>query len=341
MILVVISYPFFGLLEYISYIYWNNTVNEYQYINGSITYPLWSAIFYLIMILCKEAYNKEKIIRLDEICNKYVILFGLMDMLYSTIHTIIFPFLSIQVDIITSKLIIILIMPINYYLLNKKYLINHYIGSFIILTGIGLIIYENISTNIGTVNIIPIVLKIFIVIIAAFLNPYKEKYLKDGIKQNSVVNFAVCLWQLIFGIIFIVGYIIYQKYIGLDPIKYIEDAISCQYIYCNLSFVFLIIYNIIGTITGIFQYYILQKYSSVVLTIMNIVKTPLLNISCYLLIKYNIMKTTEDQKYTITYIDIVIMFLIIFGSIIYNYKKEEYRTEYKKIDEEEMEIIKN
>jgi drug/metabolite transporter (DMT)-like permease len=235
--------------------------------------------------------------------------------------------------VVLGRITLPLTMIFSYFLLNRRYHSNHYLGLALTLSGVFLIIIPQflyghqkesnpLSILIYSLSIVPGVLSYI----------YKEMYLKGQSELNIWwMNCWISLWQLVIGIFTIP--ILFLSYNYFKPetfIDYIKNGVSCQFgginhyssDNCRLSFLWLIIYQFISALANVLMFMILRHGSSLMYLVLATLKAPITGFLGYILMSYNIIYTTDAQKVQIFPTDYLSLVLIIAGSVVYNLKQE-------------------
>jgi len=128
------------------------------------------------------------------------------------------PYISIFTLIILARCSLIFTMILSYYLLDRRYLFNHYIS--LVLTMLCILfniipqfIDKNYSNYSEPISVCIYIICIFIMVLSYM---YKEKYLKDKKELNIFwMNSMISFWQFIFGMLimslFLIYFIFYEK----------------------------------------------------------------------------------------------------------------------------------
>ncbi len=165
------------------------------------------------------------------------------------------PYISIFTLIILARCSLIFTMILSYYLLDRRYLFNHYIS--LVLTMLCILFniipqfidkyYSNYSEPI---SVCIYIISIFIRVLSF---TYKAKYLKNKKKLNIFwMNSMISFWQFIFGVLFMFLFVIYYIFYEKKSIDlYISNWLNCRFLginyniddNCNKSLLWLILYE--------------------------------------------------------------------------------------------------
>jgi hypothetical protein len=326
----ILAYLIITPIDAILYLQWINSMNNYKWIAGCIIYPLFGLLYFAIPT-CYEIY-KNKINK--SISKKELLEVGLMDSLGSVMTALTIPYISIMLNVVISKLVLPMTMVVSYCYLHKQYLWTHYFGVIITIFGVisaavPKIIYTETQVNyiaivIFTMSLVPAVLSFII----------KEIYLKKH-KQIDVcyMNTIISIFQLLFGCLFLPLIMVPIKEFNLKPkdfFNYISNSLKCQFCginseendNCKLSFVYLMSFQLFGSIANYLMFVIIKEGSSVMFIITNTLRTPITAMMGFFLIYYNMIKFTEGESFIFTWFDIISLILIVIGSIFYSLNKE-------------------
>ena len=330
-----ICYLILTTVDSIIYIQWINSINNYKWIISAILFPLLSSILlYMPVILyrLKGHLFKENI----DLSQKKMFIIALFNSASSLLIPFCIEYINIFVWIIVRKMSILITMIFSYFILEKRYLINHYISIGIILVGIGIGLLSQFKYNNSSNTSSPIaIIGLFVVIcLDSFSNIFKEKYLKNNKNINIFwMNSCITFWQLIIGIFTIPLIFIPIKSIYIDPSdfgNYIINSLNCQFIginndrddNCKLSLLFLCIYLIINSINISLIFLVIKHGSSVIYYLVYLLKTPLISLLWYVLLKNNIVSANDTQKFSMNLFDYITLLFLIVGSFIYSLKQE-------------------
>lgn len=354
----IFAYLILTPLDAIIYLQWINTMQNYKFIAGALIFPLIGFFFFLVptIVLLKK---KEIISFLDSWCYvnpvttfitekikktkgikphtlNYPVfdlgLIGSMDSGASTMSALAIPNISIMLNVIISKLVLPLTMASSYIFLGKKYFANHYFGVFLTMFGIIVAAIPKLIMGGGTTNIGWLVLFIFSLFpgVGSFL--IKESYLKRYKDANAwYMNSVISLFQIGIGILSLILVKLPIKGIYVDDFGlYVKNSLACQFggvnsmegDNCKYSFLYLMIFQIFGTIANILMFFIIERSSSVTFIMFNTLKTPTVAFCGFFLIYYNVISYTKEESFVITWLDVVSLILVVIGSIFYALKKE-------------------
>jgi hypothetical protein len=187
----------------------------------------------------------------------------------------------------------------------------------------------------------------------------KEIYLTQHKNADSwYMNTIISIYQVIIGICSLALLKLPIPALYVDNMgKYIGDSLSCQLFgygsTCKYSLLYLLTFQVFGTIANILMFQIIRKGSSVTFIMINTIKTPITALMGFFLIYFRVITYTKEQKFVITWLDIVSLILIIIGAIQYTSSKEKTNADtvinedYKLLegvdidDDEEKQIILN
>ena len=305
----------------ITYIKWINTLFQYKWLASAIIFPFTNIIFFGLITLWFKLNNK---LNINNINQKTLFYIGFLDCISAITSSIALPYISLIISLILSKLSVPITMILSYYLLDKKYYINHYISVGLVLLGILIALIPYIHTDTNS-NIYAILLYIISIIPNSLSNIYLEKVLKIQPDIDLFwLNTYISIWQFGVGLLTIPIIFITNSYNINSFIEYFENGMKCQFMMqnnqCSLSFLWLIIYQFINIGTNILSFVIIKHGSSLVLLLLTTIKTPLTCIFGYLLINFNIISIPETQNINLSIYNYISISIIIIAILIYNYK---------------------
>ena len=316
-------------IDYVLYVRWVNTMKNYTWIAGSLFFPVFGFIFFLIPTLYLMYYKKSIKKEETQISQKVLLGIGIFDNLNALIATLAIPHLSVAIMTILDKLTLPFTMLLSYFLLKRRYYESHYLGVFLTLYAVSLsFIPEFLSNNIQGVHYIWLVLYIISILPAVFSYGMKEKYLKNNEPNIWWMNTFIALYQIIFGMITIPMILIPKIsdiYLTTHNFEsYIENSIKCQFLginslkgdNCQYSLLWFISYQFIGTICNILMFLIIKEGSSVLFIIINTLKSP---ITAYLG-SYPILAGKSASPVTVA--DWYALILLIVAGGVYYHKDE-------------------
>ena len=340
-------------LDTIIYIEWINGLKNYKFLSGAIICPLIIIPFYFIPFLIYK-YKGLITFKNTDLSQKNLIILGIFDGLVAILASISVPNISIFTLIISARCSLVFTMILSYYLLDRRYLLNHYIS--LVLTMLCIlfnIIPQFINKNYSNYNEpISVCIYIICIFILVLSYTYKEKYLKGNKKDLNIfwMNTMISLWQFIFGIIimsiFLIYYIFYEKK-SID--LYITNWLNCQFLgtnyniddNCNKSLLWLILYEFLNTLVNVIMNLILRNGSSLIYLIISTLKTPLTVLFGYLLITYNVINNSSAQKTELNYLDYISLVVLIISSLVYNIKPEQSKYKNNEIEQSLLNPINN
>lgn len=371
-------------IDAILYLQWINTMQNYTWVSGAIIYPMFGFLFFAIPTLIMK--NKKYILnKMSQCCvisnnildifdksveeitdeqinypKKELIQIGCMDSIGSILGALSAPFISIMLNVIFGKLTLPLTMFASYFFLNKKYKKYHYIGVATTIFGILVAsIPKFYMTNTKT-NPIWLILYILSLIPSVFSYIIKEKYMQKYKNANSwYMNTYISIYQILIGLcsLIFLKFPIPNLYVN-NINKYMKNALECQFFGiendCKYSLLYLFVFQIFGTIANQLMFTIIRKGSAVIFIMINTIKTPITALMGFFLIYFRVITYTKEQKFVITWLDIVSLILIIIGAVLYTSSKEKLNIEndkykflietvddYDSDDQKENEIILN
>jgi len=314
------------------YLQYTNSLLNYKWLLGSIISPVANLLF-IYPIVAWNKYNGQITQENTNISHKTLFVIAFFDFISNLLYIISLPYLSFLFISIVGKFSLFVMMCISYIFIHRRYFINHYIGAIVTIGGVCLTFIHQ-STNAGDDNFIFIVLYLLSIFIHSFNYVYKEKYIKKTENLNIFwMIFWINIWQFVIGICSFPIILIPLK--GLyNPLhnfwSYMNNGLQCQFLginseydtNCKFSLLWLVITELFAIYAVYLGFIIIKKGSSVIENMIITIKLPIVTIIGYLLIKYNIIHTTNSQKYTIYIEDYFSMVFIVIGSCIYFVKRE-------------------
>ena len=313
-------------IDYILYIKWIDSMQNYNWFASSLIFPLFGIIFFSIGTY--YYYYKNELLNSDKIKQKYLVYMGVMDGLNSQLSSFATPYLSIITVTILDKLSLPLILFCSIIYLKKTYYKNHYLSVFLTIYAIMISFlpkFTDGSKNIWwalilfTISIIPSVISFII----------KEKFLTDNV-NIWWMNLYISIWQFLFGIIMLPFMFIPVGKEGINYIPvnkldiYFYNACKCQFLGinsndtddCSNSFIMMLLYQIMSTFINILMLQIIKDGSSTYFVLINCLKLP---IQAWL----GSFKVISGQNYSPVKLNDAFSFiLLIVSTLIYNDKSE-------------------
>lgn len=339
LVTAIIAYLIITPIDAILYLQWINSMSNYRWICGGIIYPFFGLLFFAVPTLYKM-WTKD--INTNNInCPKIDLAkIGLMDSLGSVMSALAIPFISIMLNVIVSKLVLPMTMIASYFFLNKKYLWSHYAGVSVTIFGIIIAAIPKLLMTDDNTNPLAMIVFIFSLIpgVASFV--IKENYLKDNYEADSLyMNTIISFFQIGVGFVTLPLVMLPIAGLNVDPKNfgtYILNSLNCQFgginstegDNCQYSFLYLIAFQLFGTIANLLMFTIIREGSSVTFIMINTLKTPITALMGFFLIYYNIVKFTEGESFVITWLDVVSLIFVLIGSIFYALNKEITNDEY-------------
>lgn len=366
----ILSYLVVTPIDAILYYQWINTLQDYTWIAGAVFYPLFGFLYFLIptlvarhkKYLLKKMENSNYISSyfvnkfnyyIEEITDEQInypklelVEIGSMDSLGSILGALSTPFISIMLNVIVSKLTLPMTMLASYIFLNKHYKKNHYFG--VTTTLFGIMVAAIPKLYMGNTETHPIWLMLFICSLIPSVASYiiKELYLTRYTDANSwYMNSVISVFQIGFGLLSLALLKLPIPSFQVEDMgKYIGDAIKCQFgnteigEQCKYSLLYMLAFQIFGTIANILMFNIIRKGSSVTFIMVNTIKTPITAIMGFVLICFRVITYTNEQKFVITWLDIVSLILILIGAMQYTSQSEktEISEDYKLLNTKEV-----
>lgn len=354
----IIAYLLITPIDAILYLQWINTMANYKWIAGGVICPVLGFLFFFFPTLFL-LYKKQIISFFDTKCHKnfvsdYVTYnlksmegikkhsmnypnfelaqIGCMDSLGGIMSALSIPFISIMLNVITSKLVLPLTMIASYIFLKKRYFLSHYFG--VGLTIFGVLVAAIPKLVIGNSSTNPAWMMVFICSlipgVASFI--IKESYLKKYKDSNPwYMNTIICVFQIGIGIMSLVLIKLPIPGVYVDDFGlYIKNSLSCQFAgvnsmdgdNCKYSLLYLLMFQIFGTAANILMFTIINEGSAVMFIMFNTLKTPITALMGFFLIYYNVISYTKEESFVITWLDVVSLVLVCIGSGFYAMKKE-------------------
>lgn len=354
----ILMYLIITPVDAILYMQWINTMSEYTWMAGAVIYPLFGLFFFAIptMIMQNKKYILDRMkssayipaiipdkfnMYIDEITQEQMdypkfqlAQIGSMDSMGSILGALSTPFISIMLNVIISKLTLPMTMFASYFFLNKKYKKYHYLG--VTTTMFGILVAAIPKLYLHNTNTEPAWLLLFICSLIPGVISYiiKEIYLTQYKNADSwYMNTIISIYQVCIGIcsLLLLKLPIPTLYVS-DMGKYIGDSLQCQFYSCKYSLLYLLMFQVFGTIANILMFKIIRKGSSVTFIMINTIKTPITALMGFFLIFFRVITYTQEQKFVITWLDIISLILIIIGAIQYTSAKEKTNDETVKDD---------
>ena len=313
-----------------------NSMLNYRYIYSSVICPIINLLaFSLILLWFKyKAPLEEKNKNIKQI-NIFILAFFEFSELLLAVVAI--PNISYLIVLILGKLVLVFTMVSNFFYLQRRYLINHYLGVSIILIGVFLNINNKISKS--ETNILYLIIYICSIGINAFKYTFKEKFIKKNKDLNIYwLSFYISIWQLLLGIIFIP--LIFIPINGLNIqtnnfLNYIKDSFQCSFLginnendkNCKYSLLWLFLTEIISLYIVYIVFIIVKKGSSVLCSIQNLLTIPTKALLSYFCFTYNIISVTNSQKFIFETYDYISLLLVFIGTLVYLMKQEIFLEE--------------
>ena len=312
-----------------------NSMLNYRYTYSSILCPIVNLFaFSLILLWYKyKAPLEEKNKNISQINIFTLAFFEFSELLLAVIAI---PNISYLIVLILGKLVLVFTMVSNYFYLQRRYLINHYLGVSIILIGVFLNINNKISNS--ETNIYYLIIYICSIGINAFKYTFKEKFIKKNKDLNIYwLSFYISSWQLLLGIIFIPLIFIPVNGLNIKPsnfLNYSKDSFQCILGFnnendknCKYSLLWLFLTEIISLYIVYIVFIIVKKGSSVLCSIQNLLTIPTKALLTYFCFTYNIINVTTSQKFIFDKYDIISLILVFIGTLIYLIKQEIFFEE--------------
>lgn len=135
--------------------------------------------------------------------------------------------------------------------------------------------------------------------------------------------------------------------LGVDPENfgsYISNSLKCQLgginstdgDDCKFSLLYLLLFQLFGTIANILMFTIIREGSSVTFIMINTLKTPITALMGFFLIYYNLIKFTEGESFVLTWLDVISLVFVLIGSIFYSLNKEQTdEPDYEEVEVDE------
>lgn len=333
----IISYLIITPVDAVLYLQWINSMENYKFVAGAIVFPFFGMLYFAIPTLWKM-HNREIT---SESCPIYDLAkIGLMDSLGSIMAALTIPFISIMLNVVISKLVLPMTMFTSYFLLGKKYVWTHYVGVLITLFGVLAAAVPELVGNDNDTNGTAIFFFMCSLIPGVASYVIKERYLKENPNADPwYMNTVISIFQVAIGFLTlplvmlpITGLNVEQKDFG----NHLSNSMLCQLgginsqekDNCQLSFVYLLSFQLFATIANILMMTIIKEGSSVTFIMINTLKTPITALLGFALIYYNVIKFTEGESFTFTWLNVLGLVFVLIGSVFYAMAQE--------INEEEM-----
>lgn len=326
----IIAYLLITPIDAILYLQWINSMTNYKWMAGGVIYPFFGLLFFAIPTVWKIAREDIK----TDSPKKELAAVGLMDSLGSIMAALTIPFISIMLNVVVSKLVLPITLVASYFILKKRYLWTHYTG--VAITIFGVLTAAVPKLVMGNENTNPIAMVVFIFSLIPSVASYiiKEIYLKNHPDADSwYMNTVISIFQVAIGFLTLPLVMLPLPGFNVKPHEfgaYISNSLNCQFggknsmdgDDCKLSFLYLITFQVFGTIANILMFTIIREGSSVMFIMINTLKTPITALMGFCLIYYNLIKFTEGESFVLTWLDIVSLVLVVIGSIFYAMRKE-------------------
>ena len=337
--IISLLYLIFVQFDNILFIEVSYSLINYKWLLSSLILPIYNIIFFYIIVLYYKYYNNLKEENIN-ISKKILLIISFFEYFNNFLYIISITNISYFLNLVLSRSILIILMIINYIFVKRRYKYNHYIGIFLTLVGIFFLFIDNVNKNNNTIYIIINILSVFMHSISNFL---QEKYIKINDKTNVYwMNLWINIFGLIIGIFFLFPLILIpsiNKYIDsnlnlYNINKYFNNGFSCLILgydktsnYCNYSFLWIYLYEIIYIIIIYVIFNLFRYGSSVYYQILATLKIPISTFISYYLIKNNIINVSDNMNFEINIYDYISLIFITFGSFIYIIHKEVINEE--------------
>ena len=317
-----------SVLDFFLYYQRSINLNNYNWFIMIIFIPL-IALLYFSSLTLVFIYKKKitSHLLIGQFKNKYIYISSFIETVTSLMNSVIFFELSMLHIILISNISLIIRIILNYFILKKKYEYTHYIGVFFTITGSLIILLKNInniSDNVNTV-ILTFVLNFFNII---------QSIIKEKIIKQYATYEMWGYWVSFYFYQFINGLIVFPIFINIKSINdvniFLYEAINCQFLgnnsvindNCNFAYLWFILYFFNGVMVGVIILIIYKNKSNVFSELLKGVTNPIIILTGYLLVKFDILNNNND--YDINFEKIIGFFLSFVGLLIYNFKKEIY-----------------
>lgn len=335
----------FTSVDYLLNVRWINSMKNYTIISGSILFPLFGLIFFLIPTIYLYITKKLDVNENNKVTNKDILAIGLFDGLQALLSTIPIPYLNIVVMSIVDKINLPLVALSSYIFLKRRYYPSHYLGIFLTLYGISVSFIPNFMKNDIILSVGWMFIYISSIIPGTASYVYKEKRLKEVNVSVWWMNTWICVYQLIIGFLFLPLVILTNNSLTFTEFpKHMSEAFQCQFAginsnpgdNCEYAFLWFILFNIISTFSNILMFLIIQEGSAVLFIIVRTLKTP---ITSYLA-SYPQLAGISSSPVTVA--DWYAFIMLIVASFVYYYKKETnvYLRRMKRLVDDETPIIR-
>jgi uncharacterized membrane protein len=312
--------------DYILYIRWIYSMNNYKWYAGAIIFPLVGLFMFWIPTIYMS-YISKTITNDDKNLNqKKMFIMGFLDSTNSIIATFAIPFLSVPLMTILDKSSLPITMLCSYIWLKRRYYKSHYLGAFLTIYGIllPLIMWRgNVIANPFWVS-----MYILSIIPGSISYCYKEKWMKLTDVSLWWMNAWVSLWQVLVGLLTLPIILIPGLTVAHTPnisiIDYLLAATKCQFLgintldgdNCEFASIWMISYQTICTIVNIMMLVIMKDSSSVMFLVINTIKTP---ITAWLGSYASIAGKAASP---VTTADLMSFVMLLVAGGVYYYKKE-------------------
>jgi len=335
----------FTSVDYLLNVRWINSMNNYTIISGSILFPLFGLIFFIIPTIFLHITKKLDVKENEKVTNKDIMTIGFFDGIQSLLSTIPIPHLNIVIMSIVDKINLPLVALSSYIFLKRRYFPSHYLGIFLTMYGILVSFIPNFMKNDIVLNIGWMFLYISSVIPGTASYIYKEKRLKEVNVSVWWMNSWICLYQLMIGFLFLPIVILSSNSLSFSNFpQHTSEAFKCQFgginsnegDNCEYALLWFMLFNILSTFSNILMFLIIQEGSAVLFIIIRTLKTP---ITSYLA-SYPQLAGVSASPVTVA--DWYAFIMLIVASIVYYYNKETnvYTRRMKRLEDESTPIIR-
>jgi hypothetical protein len=335
----------FTSIDYLLNVRWINSMNNYTIISGSILFPLFGLISFLIPTILLDIFNKLDKRENKKVTNKDIMAIGFFDGTQALLSTIPIPHMNIVVMSIVDKVNLPLVALSSYIFLKRRYFPSHYLGIFLTMYGILVSFIPNFMKNTIYLNIGWMFLYISSVVPGTASYIYKEKRLKEVNVSVWWFNSWICLYQLIIGFLFLPIVILSSKSLSFSNFPlHVSEAFKCQFVginsnegdNCENALLWFMLFNIISTFSNVLMFLIIQEGSAVLFIIIRTLKTP---ITSYLA-SYPQLAGVSASPVTVA--DWYAFVMLITASIVYYYNKETnvHIRRMKRLEDDNTPIIR-
>lgn len=335
----------FTSVDYLLNVRWINSMKNYTVISGSILFPLFGLIFFFVPTIYLHITKRLDVNENNKVSNKDITAIALFDGVQSLLSTIPIPHLNIVVMSIVDKINLPLVALSSYIFLKRRYHPSHYLGIFLTLYGISVSFIPNFMKKDIILSVGWMFIYISSVIPGTASYVYKEKRLKEVNVNIWWINTWICLYQLIFGFLFLPLVILTSKSLTFTEFpKHMSEAFQCQFAginsnpgdNCEYALLWFMLFNVLSTFSNILMFLIIQEGSAVLFIIVRTLKTP---ITSYLA-SYPILAGISASPVTVA--DWYAFVMLIVASFVYYYKKETnvYLRRMKRLENDNTPIIR-